>query len=193
MIPPLCLGCDPGARCGLAVVEPRPGQRPRLLLLRVIAADTPDAWAERAFLAAEAVAKVAAGRDLVGWAELIPPTDGDGWKTALSLAERRGQIRQALTDAGLSIARFEDVYLQTWTSLLGVPRGKQGSGRSRGHHRVSEAERLVEMPAETLRGLGDATVDAAEALLISAARAEKWARDAGLVEVPKKRRARRAA
>lgn len=185
---PLCLGADPGSNAGLALVEPRPGDRPRLLCLRVVhATRDPDVWAEHAFAGAEAIARLVQGRPLLGWYELTKPPTENGWMGAAQLSIRRGQILQALTDAGLSLRTVEHVMPQTWASLLGVPRGKRGDGS----HRLAEAERLVEMPEDTLRGLGAASVDAAEAVLIAAARAEKWARDEGLVEVPKKPRAKR--
>jgi len=194
MLPPLCLGVDPGASAGLALVEPRPGGRPRLLCLRVVhATKDPDVWAEHAFAAAEAIARIVRGRPLLAWYELTKPPSENGWMGAAMLSIRRGQILQALTDAGLSLRTVEHVMPQTWASLLGVSVGKRGDGSQRGSHRLAEAERLVEMAPDTLRGLGGAAVDAAESVLIAAARAEKWARDEGLVEAPKKRRTRRAA
>lgn len=163
---PLCLGIDPGNHAGIALVEP--GERPRLLVLRAIPAGlSRNDWASRAFYAMEAIARAAQGRPVVGWYELTAPPPGNGWMGNNALSMRRGQLIAHASDAGIDIDRIEHVMPQTWASILGVPRGKRGDGS----HRIPEAERLVEMDPRTLRGLGDSTVDAAEAVLIAAARA----------------------
>ena len=168
MILPLCLGLDPGATTGIALVEPRLGGRSRLLLLRVVSAELDaDRWAEHVFLAFEAVVKLApVGRELVGWWELTRPPPSNGWMGNAMLSVRRGQLLQAASDAGLTLAGFEHVMPQTWASRMKVPVGKRGDGG----HRLHEAQALVEMPVDTLRGLGPGAVDGAEAVLIAAAR-----------------------
>ena len=168
MILPLCLGLDPGATTGIALVEPRLGGRSRLLLLRVVSAELDaDRWAEGVFLAFEAVAKLApVGRELVGWWELTRPPPSNGWMGNAMLSVRRGQLLQAASDAGLTLAGFAHVMPQTWASRLKLPVGKRGDGS----HRLIEAQALVEMDEDTFRGLGAGAVDGAEAVLIAAAR-----------------------
>jgi len=185
---PLCLGLDPGAHSALALVEPlvEPGprgERARLVRLVTVSAPMSSAWAARAFDAADVIAVGARGRQVVGWAERLPPAGRNGWQGALRLAERRGQLLQALSGAGICIDPIAYALLSEWTSAIGLPSKKLGDG----DHRVAEAERLVQMPADTLRGLGDCTIDAAEALLIATARA--WL-ELGLVaaRVPKPRK-----
>lgn len=183
---PLCLGCDIGARASVALVDP--AERPRVLLLRAIVADDEDRWAEAAFAAMEAVVGIARGRDVVAWYEQTRTPAENGWLTPWRLGERAGQLKQALADAGGSLRSWEPVAPQTWASRLGVPIGKRGDGC----HRIAEAERIAEMDPTSLRGLGKATVDAAEACLIAAARADLLLR--GVVEKPKRaRKARRPA
>lgn len=165
---PLCLGIDPGASAGIALVEPVVVGRPRLLLVRVVPACLDvDRWAERAFLAFEAVKNCAGNLPVVGWYELTMPPPGNGWMGNNALSMRRGQLLGHASDAGLSLARIEHVMVQSWTSRLGVGRKKLGTGE----HRIAEAQRLVEMDEKALRGLGSSTVDAAEAVLIAAGRA----------------------
>jgi hypothetical protein len=176
---PLCLGMDPGATSAVALVEP--ALRPRLLCLRVIPAGLDaDAWAERAFLAFEAVKNCAGSLPVVGWYELTCPPPGNGWMGNNALSMRRGQLLAHASDAGLSLAGIEHVMVQTWTSTLGVERKKLGDGG----HRISEAERLVEMDPMTFRGLTGA-VDAAESVLMAAARSWKLLG----IQAPKKPRA----
>lgn len=164
---PLCLGLDPGSTSGVALVEPVLDARPRLLVLRVVRApNDPDRWAEAAFSAMEAVAAARPpGHPLVGWYELTPPLRG--WQAFHQITLRRGQLLQAAADAGLPLGGLGQVMPQTWTSRLELVRGKRGEGQ----HRLAEAERLVEMPPSTLRGLGKGATDGAEAILIAAARA----------------------
>lgn len=188
---PLCLGIDPASVAGVAMVEPRVGARSRLLTLHVVAGKSADAWAERAFVVAEAVVRAAAGRPIVGWFEMTPPVTSDGWQSFGVVCIRRGQLLQALADAGARLADIAEVYPQTWTSKLGVPRGKLGDGPGRGQHRLVEAERLVEMPPGTLRGLGKGAVDAAEATMIAAARAVV-VHESRMPAAPKRRRGRAA-
>jgi hypothetical protein len=184
---PLVIGIDPGSTSGLALLEP--ADRPRLLLLRVVPADLGrDAWAERAFLAFEAMAKIAGGRPVVGWYELTCPPPGNGWMGNNALSMRRGQLLGHASDAGLSLASFDHVMVQSWTSRLGLPGKKLGDGG----HRIAEAERLVEMEPTALRGLGAGAVDAAESILIGCARAwaltERRAPKAPRAKAPKKPR-----
>lgn len=162
---PLCLGIDPSNHLGVALVDP--AERPRVLVSRVVEGPTADAWAERAFYVAEAIAKASQGRRLVGWYEMSPPVGSDGWRSFGKVCIRRGQFLQALADAGVSIDEVEEVFPQTWASRLGVPIGKRGDGA----HRVAEAERLAEMDPMTLRGLGKSAVDAAEGILVAVSRA----------------------
>lgn len=175
---PLCLGIDPAASAGVALVEP--GPRPRLLALRVVAKDLGrNAWAERAFFAMEGIREVVtrdfAGRPVVGWVELTRPGPSNGWQGIDQLSGRRWMLIQAAADAGFDVdpftpergRGFDLVNSQSWPGVLGLRAGKQGDGM----HRVAEAERLVECDPTTFRGLGAGTVDAAEATLIAAARA----------------------
>lgn len=181
---PLCIGIDPGASAGIALVEP--AARPRLLLVRVVPVHLDvERWAERAYLAFSAVAELAGDRPVVGWYELTLPPPRNGWMGNNALSMRRGQLLGHASDAGLRLASLEHVMVQSWTSRLGVPRKKDGHGE----HRLVEAERLVEMDPTTLRGLGAASVDAAEAILIAAARA--WT--VLDLRAPKAKRAKKAA
>lgn len=161
---PLCLTIDPGASAAAALGEP--GERPRLLALRVVPRGLGEnAWAERAFYVFEALRQVAGDRRVVGWVELTKPGPKNGWQGVDRLSGRRWQLVQAAADAGFNVDTFETINSQTWPGILGLKAGKQGDGS----HRIAEAERLVEMDATTLRGLGDATIDAAEAVLMMAA------------------------
>jgi hypothetical protein len=182
---PLVLGIDPGATTAIALLDPE-GERPRLLGLRVVAADEdPDRWAERAYLAFATLHQIAAGRPVVGWYELTVGQTA-GKLGAANLMMRRGQLLGHASDAGFRLAGFDYVMVQTWTSRLGVARKKLGDGT----HRIAEAERFVEMDPATFRGLGKGAVDAAEAVLIGCARV--WKEQGRKAEKPKPARKARA-
>jgi hypothetical protein len=178
---PLCLGVDPAKSAGIALLEPvGVGQRPRLLGLRVVPGElAANAWAERAFYGFEGLRDIARarfpGRPIGGRIEWTPAV-AKRLAGSMALSLRRGQLIQAAADAGFCIdppqpsagptrAGFDIINSQVWPGPLGLTPGTQGDGM----HRVAEAETLVECPPETFRGLGDAVVDAAEAVLIAAA------------------------
>lgn len=171
MMLPLCLGIDPAKTAGVALVEPLgAGARPRLLLARCVDAELeskrgPDAWATRAYEHFQAVATLAAGRDVRCRYELTIGSKSGALGQA-RLHMRRGLLLGLAADAGaVRLAHAEHVMVQTWTSILGVPGAKEGDG----WHRVVEAERLVDCPEGAFRGLGAGAVDAAEATLIACA------------------------
>lgn len=185
---PLCLGIDCGAHFAMGLVEPLAepsplGRHARLVKLYAAHGVSADEWAERAFEAAEVIATAARGRRVVGFAERVPPA-GKAWMGAVRLAERRGQLLQALADAGMRIAGIDYALVSEWTGPLGIPVKKLGDGM----HRLAEAERFVEMPGTTFRGLGDCVVDAAEAVLMAAAKAR---RVLGLPDIPREEKPRK--
>lgn len=175
MLAPLCLTIDPAARSAVALVEP--AERPRLLVLRIVEADTRSEWAERVVLAMAAMRDAAKKRPVLIWIENTPVGNrvfGSG-----ALDRHRGQWEQEAHGVGFIIddlPRWEEgiplttpglayINSQSWPGILGLSPGKKGDGS----HRIGEAEALVEMPANTLRGLGKGTVDASEAILMGAA------------------------
>jgi hypothetical protein len=184
-VPLLCLAADPANVSAVALVEP--AERPRVLLLRVIAAPTPSEWAECAVGVMREMYAAAGTRPVVGWIEMTI-TRAQAGANALSM--RRGQLLQEAHGAGFLIDKprhdgdrivgpgFDLINSQTWPGILGLRAGKRGDGM----HRVSEAEALVDFDPRVLRGLGKAVVDASEAILMGAAMSR---RVLGLADLPK--------
>jgi hypothetical protein len=199
------IGLDPSkAATGLAAVDWHDGH-PRLRVLRVVGGDSLAARSTAASSAWSAVADIArleqldlavavelnfagpgvmAHDDIVGSAYL---TLSQAWNAEIDLrAPERfpaDDPRAVLVDGVYVVATAQ------WSKRLGLPRSKRGDGL----HRIAEAERLVECPADTFRGLGRSVVDAAEAVLVAAALAYH-AQGVELVDTaPPKGRARRGA
>ena len=153
----LVLGVDPGRSAALALVECRPGARPRLVGSWSVWG-TPSIWwgrlqeALRGLPLAE-VTTLAIERPAADGRQRAEVRAERGPATWLGMGWRAGLIEGAVRSAAPALADVRHVDSGAWPRALRLPPGKQAHGQfARGWHRVIEAQTLgVGLPAEVVR------------------------------------------
>ena len=154
------LGIDPAQHSGVALV----GFGAGAICLGVwpVYGDSWRAWSTRAIDAARAIKTIVGDNEVFGWYEKTPPNRGGKSWDPRPMSERAGAMILALHVADVHVA-LEGVQCSQWTSLAGVPAGKNGGGE----HRIQEASLRIGAAGIWLAELEHCKIDCAEALLIA--------------------------